>query len=88
MPDAQYNLAISYQEGEGVPKDIKQALKWYTQAAEQDYGKASYNLGTLYYNGDGVKQNYTKAKEWFQRSCEDEELEGCSIYLDLEGAGY
>ncbi len=31
--DAQYHLAVSYDDGEGVPQDFKQAVYWYTQAA-------------------------------------------------------
>ena len=32
-------------------KDYKQAVKWYTKAAEQGYADAQYNLGIMYYNG-------------------------------------
>ncbi|MGL6124676.1 MAG: tetratricopeptide repeat protein, partial [Shewanella sp.] len=30
---AQFNLAYAYDEGEGVPQDLSQALHWYTKAA-------------------------------------------------------
>jgi hypothetical protein len=33
-PDALYNLAAIYEEGEAVPQDYVQALTWYTLAAE------------------------------------------------------
>tara|TARA_B110000305_G_C19035619_1_gene445800 strand:+ start:375 stop:584 length:210 start_codon:yes stop_codon:yes gene_type:complete len=31
---AQYNLALMYRKGEGVPKDDKEAVKWYRLAAD------------------------------------------------------
>ena len=34
---AQYNLGIMYENGEGVPQDYKEAVKWYRLAAEQGY---------------------------------------------------
>ncbi len=38
---AQYNLALMYDNGKGVLKDYKEAVKWYRKAAEQ---------GTLQHN--------------------------------------
>ena len=32
---AQFNLGIMYDEGQGVPQDYAEALKWYRKAAEQ-----------------------------------------------------
>jgi TPR repeat protein len=36
--DAQYNLALMYNNGEGVPQDYALAVEWYRKAAEQGYG--------------------------------------------------
>jgi TPR repeat protein len=33
--EAQYNLGVCYDDGEGVTKDAVQALKWYSLAADQ-----------------------------------------------------
>ena len=33
--DAQYNLGVMYDEGEGVPQDYKEAIKWYQMSADQ-----------------------------------------------------
>ena len=32
---AQYNLGLMYRNGEGVPKDDAEAVKWYHLAADQ-----------------------------------------------------
>ena len=33
--DAQFNLGLMYDKGQGVPQDYKTAVKWYRLAAEQ-----------------------------------------------------
>ena len=38
--NAQYNLGLMYNNGDGVPQDYKEAVKWYRLAAEQGYAKA------------------------------------------------
>ena len=46
--DAQYNLGIMYDEGQGVPQDYQEAVKWMTLAANQGKAEAQKNLGILY----------------------------------------
>ena len=45
---AQFNLGYMY-DGEGVPEDDKEAVKWYTKSAEQGDAVAQFNLGYMYY---------------------------------------
>ena len=45
---AQYNLALMYYKGEGVPQNYEEAIKWYNKAAEQGNIKAQYNLALMY----------------------------------------
>ncbi|MBR3425326.1 MAG: sel1 repeat family protein, partial [Neisseriaceae bacterium] len=66
----QYNLAILYNEGQGVEQDYVQAKQWYEKAAEQGFAQAQNNLGTLYEKGNGVEQNYAKAFELYKKSAE------------------
>ena len=58
---AQYNLGVMYYEGEGVPQDKAEAVKWYRKAAEQGYADAQVNLGVMYANGQGVPEDDAKA---------------------------
>ena len=39
--EAQFNLGVMYANGEGVPQDYAEAVKWYPKAAEQgdEYAK-------------------------------------------------
>lgn len=69
-PAAQYNLAVCYQDGEGVGQDYDQAIYWYGKAAAQGDADSQRNLGVLYYNGDGVEQDFAKAFELFLQAAE------------------
>jgi len=61
---AQNSLGVRYNNGEGVPQDYAEAIKWYRLAAEQGYAHAQYNLGIMYYDGEGVPQDYLQAHMW------------------------
>ena len=63
--DAQHNLGIMYNNGQGVPENKAEAVNWYRLAAEQGNAPAQYFLGSMYYNGDGVPQNNIKAYVWW-----------------------
>ena len=45
---------MGYANGEGVPEDDAEAVRWYRMAAEQGDAGAQYNLGVMYANGEGV----------------------------------
>ena len=57
-----------YRNGEGVPQSDRQAVAWYSKAAEQGFAHAQYNLGMMYNNGAGVSQNRDKAREWLRKA--------------------
>lgn len=64
--DAQWRLGVLYHDGEGVPKDDRQAVQWFQRAAEQGYVRAQSTLGAYYWAGRGVPQDYAKAYFWSQ----------------------
>jgi TPR repeat protein len=41
---AQFNLALMYEDGNGIPKDYNEAIKWYRKAADQGSTKAEKAL--------------------------------------------
>ena len=67
---AQYNLAVSYDQGKGVDQDYKKAVKWYTSAADQGDLYAQSNLGVMYEEGHGVEQDYQEALKWYTMSAQ------------------
>lgn len=56
-PQAQTELAISYENAEGVPKDFQKAHSLYCRAAKQGYAEAQFRLGWVYANGRGVPRD-------------------------------
>ena len=58
---AQFLLGAMYANGEGVPEDDVEAVRWYRLAAEQGYVSAHYYLGLMYYNGEGVPKDDVEA---------------------------
>ena len=62
--EAQFNLALMYEEGRGVAQDYKQAAMWYLNAAKQDHAGAQSKLGWMLFQGWGVKQDNIEAYKW------------------------
>ena len=62
---AQFDLAVMYDNGEGVAQDGAQAVAWYRRAAEQGSVAAQNNLALMYANGYGVPRDYIQAYMWF-----------------------
>ena len=70
IPQAQFNLGLSYANGEGVPQDSVEAVKWYQRAADQGLAEAQYNLGVAFDEGNGVKQDLVHAMTWYRKAAE------------------
>ncbi len=62
---AQFNLALMYDTGQGVPQDYAEAVNWYRKAAKQGFARAQNNLAAMYHNGQGVPQDYVLAHMWY-----------------------
>lgn len=67
---AQYNLGQMYAQGQGMPQNNAEAVKWYRKAAEQGYAVAQFNLGVMYHDGKGVPQNDADAAKWYREAAE------------------
>ena len=67
---AQFNLSTVYYNGEGVPKNLDEAIKWCRKAAEQGHVQAQYNLGRSFYNGQGVRKNFADAAKWYLKAAQ------------------
>jgi TPR repeat protein len=60
--DAQFYLGLMHANGEGVPQNYAEAVKWFRSAADRGVSAAQYNLGILYARGQGLRQDYAEAK--------------------------
>ena len=73
---AQNNLGFCYQEGQGVPKNYNEAVKWYLKATEgYTQGRAERHLGDCYEHGYGVVQDITEAIKWYKKAADDDDSE-------------
>ena len=66
--EAQTNLGWMYDNGEGVPKNDGEAVKWYRKAAELGYAIAQHNLAFMYAMGKGVAQDDVEAVKWYRKA--------------------
>lgn len=66
--NAQYNLGVMYQRGDGVSQDNFQAVAWFRKAAAQNLPQAQYNLGVMYRKGSGVTKDNLQAIDWYRKA--------------------
>ena len=53
-----------------MAQDKKQAVHWYTKAAEQDDADAQQNLSVMYARGEGVARDAAKSRYWARKARE------------------
>jgi|SRR6267378_1062194 len=69
--DAQTMLAVLYQSGFGVERNILEAERWLVRAAAQDNAVAWNNLGSLYASEfPELKHRWTDAMRCYKRAKE------------------
>jgi|GEM_PF-1708395 TPR repeat protein len=78
---AMMQMGFEHEFGKTVPKDMKEAVWWFTKAAEKNdvYGMTTLGM-TLRYGKDGVEKDSIAAARWF-RSASARGDEPASIYL-------
>jgi len=79
---AQYRLAVMYQNGLGHVRNDMMAFKWMRAAAEQGEALAQHGLGFMYMQGECVPKNEKLAAEWFRRAAE-QGLSGSQMTLGM-----
>ena len=67
---AQSMLGLLYYHGQGVPRDLSEALTWFRAAADQDDPTALFYLGLMFAEGQGVPQDKAEAAKWFHRAAD------------------
>ena len=67
---AQTQLGKAFTLGAGVPRDYKQAARWYGQAASNGNVEAEAMFGELYQAGQGVPCDLTNAVRWFSKAAQ------------------
>ena len=84
---AQNNLGFMYENGLGVPKDLRQANAWVRKAAENGDQTAQFGLGVVYENGRGVQKNLAQSITWYRKAAEQGYSEGLVAIQRLAESG-
>jgi TPR repeat protein len=71
---------VLYEEGEGVPEDLKKAAEWQTKAAEAGLAEAQFKLATMYEEGKGVEKDAASAAEWAMQAATQNYAPGQALY--------
>ena len=79
LPDAENELGVRYQDGDGVEQNYVQAAHWFRKAAEHvpnlgGAGQGRNNLGNLYAEGNGAPKDYVQAYMWFSLAGTDRSI--------------
>ncbi|MDO5357057.1 MAG: tetratricopeptide repeat protein, partial [Conchiformibius sp.] len=72
MADAQFNLGMMYEHGEGVAQDDEQAVAWFRKAAEQGNALGQTSLGVMYEFGKGVAQDREQAVRLYRQAAQQD----------------
>ena len=65
-----YNLGMMSQNGDGVPKSMDEAVKWYTKSAELNYKEAQYTLGSLVFQRLSQSITYPQAVAYYAQAAQ------------------
>jgi localization factor PodJL len=64
-PAAQYEIALRFADGRGMPQNLNAAAQWFERAAKQGLAPAQFRLGGLYEKGLGVKKDLDAARRYY-----------------------
>src|SRR5205823_5405264 len=66
--EAQFEIGVLYDTGQGVAQDAAEAMRWYRMAADQGLDRAQVQVGAPYECGGGVRQNCAEAMRWHRKA--------------------
>ena len=66
-PHYGYDVAVMYWEGEGVEKNLSEALKWLRSSAEAENSLSMDELAKIYLKGELVPKDESKALYWLRK---------------------
>lgn len=66
--DAQHDLGVLYARGQGVPKDLEEAVRWYARSARNGSIAGEVEYAIALFNGEGVAKSEPIAARYFRRA--------------------
>ncbi|MDP4154424.1 MAG: hypothetical protein Q8929_02200 [Bacillota bacterium] len=86
VPEAQYQLGLKHEKGDGVPKNEQEAAKWFNLAAQQGEllnANSQYQLGLKYEKGESVSKYEKEAVRLFTLAAYQGHLLNAEIQYQL-----
>ena len=68
--ESMLRIGRCYETGDGVGKDLAEAVKWYRMAAEEGHVQAAFELSKCYTFGFGVRKNRVTSSKWLRKAAE------------------
>ena len=68
--ESMLRIGRCYETGDGVGKNLTEAVKWYRMAAEQGHAQGMFELSKCYTFGFGVRKNSVTAGKWLRKAAE------------------
>ncbi len=81
-------MGLAYCIEDYVDIDYKEALKWYTKAADKDNVDAKYDIGKMYLQAYGVKKNYRETLSYFIKAAAQGHKEVYSLIEKINSEFY
>ena len=66
--DADFDIGLLYDLGDGVSPNATVAFRWYRRAAEAGVSAGALNVGVMYDSGRGVRKDRAQAAIWYARA--------------------
>jgi hypothetical protein len=66
--DAQYHIGLLYRDGQGVSKDLDEALRWLRLSAGHGFDPGQTELGWFLAKGMGGPADYAEARKWCEKA--------------------
>lgn len=70
--EAMCRLGMCYLQGQGVVRDVQEALRWFRRSAEAEDALGRYNLALCYAQGIGVRRSWKEAVRYFRLAAEQQ----------------
>lgn len=68
VPGALFDLAVCYEKGEGLTKNLRTAMEYYLRAALNGDDQSVYEVGRGYHYGIGFEKDRKLSEIWFDRA--------------------
>ena len=81
-PQAMFNIAVSYANGDAMAQNLAEAFKWFLQAANAGVSQAQLEVAKRYDQGIGVRADHGQAVAWYKKAADGGSAEAKGFLSD------